>query len=121
MKAILLYRNPDCAKCARIARMHHRFDWLNRFEDSTAVPVTGPLKPGEIAVKNLATGETLRGAECLRLICRNIPVYWPALPLFSLPAFRRAVEREIGGCDGAACELPQAAGSSAESAAETQR
>ena len=120
MKAILLYRHPDCTKCAGYARMHHRLDWLDRFEDSTEVPATGPLQLGEIAVKNLATGETWRGAECLRLLCRNIPAYWPVLLLLPLPAFRRAVEREIGGCDDGSCALPQAAGAG-QGAKETQR
>jgi hypothetical protein len=32
------------------------------------------------------------------------------LLLFPLPAFRRYIEREVGGCDGAACEFPNAPG-----------
>lgn len=120
MKAILLYRNPDCAKCAGYARMHHRLDWLNRFEDTTEVPATGPLRLGEIAVKDLATGETLKGVGCFRLLCKNIPAYWPLLLLFHLPAFRRSVEREIGGCSGESCELPQAASVTVQDAKETR-
>lgn len=119
MKSILLYRNPGCAKCARFARMHHRFDWLNRFEDTTEDLVTGPLRMGEIAVKDLAAGETLKGAECFRLLCRNIPAYWPVLLLLHLPAFRRSIEREIGGCEGDACELPEIEGVTASNARKT--
>ncbi len=104
MKKIRLYRNPECAKCARYSRTHHRLDWLNRFEDTTDVPSTGPLKMGEIAVQDLKTGETLRGVECLKLLCRNIPAYWLFIPFLHLPPVRRAVEREIGGCDDGSCE-----------------
>jgi hypothetical protein len=83
--------------------MHHRLDWLNRFEDTTEDPVTGTLRKGEIAVKDLASGETLKGASCLRLLCQNIPLYRPLLLPLHLPAFRRLVEREIGGCDSDVC------------------
>jgi hypothetical protein len=110
LKTIRLYRNPECVRCASLARMHHRFDWLNRFEDTTEIPSTGPLNIGEIAVQNLASGETLKGVECFKLLCTQIPAYWLLLLLFPLPAFRRYIEREVGGCDGAACEFPNAPG-----------
>lgn len=106
MKTIRLYRNPDCAKCARLARIHHRFDWLNRFEDSTDVPPTGPLRIGEIAVQDLASGATLKGVECFKLLCKHIPAYWLNLLLLYLPPFRRYVEREVSGCVDGSCELP---------------
>ena len=106
MKAIRLYRNADCPQCARLARTHHRFDWLHRFEDSTDVSPLGPLKIGEIAVQDLASGVTLKGAACFRLLCKNIPAYWPMLPLLHFPPFRRYVEREVGGCDSGSCNLP---------------
>ena len=67
MRAIRLYRHPDCQRCAGYARMHHRFDWLGRFEDSTAAPPTGELRVGEIAVQDLQTGITLKGIACFRL------------------------------------------------------
>jgi hypothetical protein len=104
MKRIRLYRNADCAKCARLARIHHRLDWFNRFEDTTEVPPTGPLKIGEIAVQDLRSGETLKGVECFKLLSKHIPAYWPNLLLLYLPPFHRYVEREVGGCDGDACE-----------------
>lgn len=108
MKTIRLYRNPDCARCGRIARFHHRLDWLDRFEDVTDAPSTGPLSMGEIAVEDLRSGETHRGVDCIRLLCRQIPAYWPLLPLLHLPPVRRYVEREVGGCGGASCESPRA-------------
>jgi|SRR5579863_707818 len=106
MKAVRLYRNPECSKCARLARIHHRFDWLNRLEDTTDIPSTGVLNLGEIAVQDLASGKTLKGVECFRLLCKHIPAYWPCLLLLHLPPFRRYVEREVGGCAGASCDLP---------------
>ena len=121
MKRVLIYRNPDCAKCARFARMHHLFDWLNRVEDTTAVPATGPLRMGEIAVQDLVSGEILKGADCFRLICKNIPAYWPVLLLFPLPAFRRSIDRELSGCDGDACVLPDASGNGATAQREAGR
>ena len=106
MKAIRLYRNPDCAKCARYARMHRRFDWLDRLEDSTEIPPTGPLRLGEIAVQDLTTGRLLKGVECFKLLCRHIPAYRLNLLLLYLPPFRRFVEREVGGCADNSCEAP---------------
>jgi hypothetical protein len=37
MKRIVMYRHPECKKCARMARLHHWFDWFNR-----VAVVTGP-------------------------------------------------------------------------------
>jgi len=107
MRYIRIYRNPDCAKCARYARLHERLDWLRRVEISTATPMTGPLAMGEVVVEELATGRILRGAEGFELICRNIPAYAPLRLLLKLPALRRAVDREMAGCGGGSCELPQ--------------
>ncbi len=64
-----------------MARTHHFFDWLDRFEDSTEIPATGPLPLGEIAVQELASGH--------------------------FPKFRRYIEREVGGCGESACEVPK--------------
>lgn len=100
MKVIRLYRHPDCGKCARLATAHHRLDWLDRFEDSTAIPPTGTLQIGEIAVQHLASGATYKGLECFKLLCQHIPLYWPALLLLHVPPFRRYVEREVAGCGG---------------------
>lgn len=105
MAAIRLYRNPDCGKCARLARQHHRLDWLHRFEDSTRISPLGPLRMGQIVVQDLRRGMTLRGAEGFALLCRQIPAYWPLLPLLRIPAFRRYIERETNGCDNASCAL----------------
>lgn len=105
MRRIRIYRNPDCAKCARYARTHERLDWLGRIENSTATPPTGPLAMGEVVVEDLATGHISRGAEGLELICRNIPAYAPLRLLLKLPAIRRAADKEMAGCSGESCEL----------------
>lgn len=105
MAAIRLYRNPDCGKCARLARRHHRLDWLHRFEDSIRISPLGPMRMGQIVVEDLHRGVTLRGAEGFALLCRQIPAYWPMLPLLRIPAFRRYIERETDGCDDAGCAL----------------
>jgi hypothetical protein len=105
MAVIRLYRHADCAKCARYARLHRRLDWLGRFEDSTGVSPVGPLQPGEVVVQDLRSGETCRGAAGFTLLCRQIPAYWPLLPLLRIPAVRRRVEHEFNGCAGNGCAL----------------
>lgn len=105
MTAIRLYRHPGCPRCAGYARMHHRLDWLGRFEDSTDTPPTGRLRVGEIAVQDLRTGTTFKGIEGFRLLCRHIPLYWAVLPLTYLRPVRRRIEEDIGGCPDAACDI----------------
>jgi hypothetical protein len=106
MKAIRLYRHPECERCAGYARMHHSLDWLNRFEDSTQTPADGPLRVGEIAVQDLRKGVVLRGIACFRLLCKQVPAYWLLLPLTYLPPVRRRIEKDICGCLDGACEIP---------------
>lgn len=97
MKRILIYRHPECARCARIARLHHAVDWLNRIADTTATPPTGPVRRGEIVVEDLRDGRRLRGAEAVALIYRQAIVYWPLLVLLSFPATRRWLDRQVRG------------------------
>ena len=105
MNRIRLYRHPRCAKCARVARLHHRLDWLHRFEDSTDPSPLGPMRMGQIVVQDMRSGATLAGAKGFALLCRQIPAYWPMLPMLRIPAVRRYVERETGGCGDEACNL----------------
>ncbi len=105
MKMIRVYRNAHCAKCARFARVGHFFDWLDRMDDSTETPKTGPLRLGEVVVEELSSGRILKGAEGIELIFRNIPAYAPFRLLFRVPSFRRYVEKEVSGCEGNACEI----------------
>lgn len=106
MSDILIYRHPDCAKCARIARTHHAFDLLGRVEDTTETPPTGPLRMGQIVVEDRASGRIEQGAEAFRLITRAVPFYAPARLLLKLPRFRSYIETEMGGCNGVACDVP---------------
>jgi hypothetical protein len=101
MKTIRVYRHAQCATCARFARVAHFFDWLNRVDDSTETPRSGPLRLGEVAVEDLSTGRILKGAEGMDLVWRNIPVYAPFRLLLRIPSFRRYLEKNVGGsaCD----------------------
>jgi hypothetical protein len=105
MKRIRVYRNAQCAKCARFARTGHFFDWLDRMDVSTETPKTGPLRLGEVVVEDLSSGRILKGAEGIELIFRNIPAYAPFRLLLRVPSLRRYVEKEVSGCEGNACEI----------------
>ncbi len=54
MTLIRVYRNPECAKCARFARVLPFVDWFHRVDASTETPRTGALRLGEIAVEELS-------------------------------------------------------------------
>jgi hypothetical protein len=76
--------------------MHHRFDWLGRFDDSTEPLPNRPVRRGEIAIKDLSTGTLWRSIEGFRLLCRTIPAYWLLLPFTYVPFVRRRIEAEMG-------------------------
>jgi len=103
MKRITIYHNKDCDRCRKIARVHRMFDWLDRVEVSTATPKTGPLHLGEIAVEDHQSGETFKGVNAVRLICRNIPAYTPLRPLLWVPFIARRIEKELQGCTDGRC------------------
>ena len=105
MKRIVIYRHPECKKCARMARLHHLFDWFNRVAVVTTTPPTGPLQMGEIIVEDLATGRFLAGAEGLNVISRQIPLYWWVLPLLWIPAVRARADRQNRGCTNGSCQI----------------
>jgi hypothetical protein len=105
MKRIVIYRHPECEKCARMARWHRLFDWFNHVAVVTTTPPTGPLQMGEIIVKDLPTGRFLTGVEGLKLICRQIPSYWLFLPLLWIPAVRARADREACGCTNGSCQI----------------
>ncbi len=106
MKFIRLYYNKDCQSCARSsARIERWLDWRDRVEFSTAIPATGPLRPGEIAVEDLATGRISKGVEAFRQLCRHIPIYIPDALLLLFPATRAWLDRTLCGCDGDACRV----------------
>lgn len=96
-KRLRIHRNPHCTKCARYARTHLRLDWRGAIEDSTASPWRRSLRMGEVVIEDLSDGSLHAGADGMQRLCRAIPAYWPLLPLFGLPAFRRRVEAEVAG------------------------
>ena len=106
MKTVRLYRHPGCPRCARYAASHHRLDWLDRFEDSTEPPASGPVRKGKIAIQDLRNGAYFHDASGFAFLFSQIPAYWPLLPLLWLPAVRRRMEQEL---DSAARELPMEA------------
>jgi hypothetical protein len=99
MKAIRVYRNPHCARCARFAQAHHFLDWFGKVDPSTDTPRTGPLRMGEVVVEDLSNGQIHRGADGIELIARNTPAYFPLRLLLKVPAFRRYVSHEVSGND----------------------
>jgi hypothetical protein len=102
MKTIRVYRNPDCRSCAWYARVGTVLDWRARLETSTATLKTGPLRPGEIVVEELASGNFHRGAAALDLIVQQIPLYAPVRLLLRFSSFRRYIDRELSGSRTAA-------------------
>lgn len=105
MNNIVIYRHPDCARCARIARAHHAFDLFGRIEDTTETPPTGPLRVGQIVVEDRETGVIKEGSEAFRLITTAVPFYAPARLLLRFPRFRSYIERELAGCEDGSCEV----------------
>lgn len=97
MKRLRVHRNPHCDRCAAYARMHQHLDWLDRIDDSTISPWRRSLRMGEVVVEDLRDGSLHSGAEGMRRLCREVPAYWPVLPLFAFAWFRRRVEAEVAG------------------------
>ena len=106
MKRVTLFHHPNCARCLKIARVHRTMDWLRRVEFSTADPPTGPLVPGEIAVRDEATGRVFAGVAAVDRLFREIPAYWPLRLLLRCPPVARRVDREVRGCADGSCAVP---------------
>lgn len=105
MKRILIYRHPHCERCARIARLHHAVDWLDRIAETTATPPTGPLRMGEVVVEELATRQIFQGAQAAALVYRQAVAYWPLLVLLWIPPARAWLDRQMRGCVDGSCQV----------------
>ena len=105
MKALRFYIHPDCPNCRRLSKFHQRFDWLGRFEHTTAVPKTGELKRGQIVAQDIDTGEFFHGHKAMQALCRTIPLYRIFLPLFWLKPVRDKIDLKLNGCVGGRCDL----------------
>lgn len=105
VKAICLYHNPDCSDCARLARLTHRLDWLDRVDISTQIPPAGPLDLGEIAVQDLRSGHTLLGVAATRAVCRQIPAYFLYGVLLHIPFIARGASKKKQGCNDNNCSI----------------
>jgi hypothetical protein len=106
MPRITLYHHPECRRCRRIARVHKMFNWLGRLRVSTAVPPTGPLRPGEIVAEDHVTGVVYRGIDAVRAVFRCIPAYTILRPLLHVPFVARRIDRETRGCADGSCAVP---------------
>ena len=107
MKRITLYRHEDCVRCAKMAKMHMRLDWLRRLECSTDEAPSGPLKMGEIEVRDEHTGATFKGIAAVRQVAKQIPAYWPLLPLLHFPPIAKKIDAMTSGCEDGGCALPK--------------
>jgi hypothetical protein len=106
MKTVCVHRHPDCAKCARHARWHHRLDWFDRILTSTATPQGhAPLRRGEVIVEDLRDFTLHEGADAFAVLAREVPLYRPLLALLRVARLRRAIDRGMRGIGDAACEL----------------
>lgn len=103
MKKIRLYHNQNCSDCARLARLTHALDWLDRVEISTEVPPTGALGLGEIAVQELRSGDVFLGIAATRAVCRQVPAYFLYGLLLQVPFIARWAAKNKPGCNGGGC------------------
>lgn len=107
MKTVRIHRHAGCPRCARYAARHRRLDWLDRFEDTTEPPPTGPVRQGRIAIQDLRSGRYFRDADGFVFLFRQIPAYWPLLLLAWLPVVRRRLEQELDPASRGQPEPPQ--------------
>jgi hypothetical protein len=101
VKTIRIYRHPECKRCAKIVRLHHALDWLDRIEDTAQTPPGHtPLRKGEILVEDLRDGRWLEGIHAVRAIFRQIPLYFPLRLLLRIPYFAQRADEDARGLTG---------------------
>ena len=101
----ILYYNKDCKDCEKQAQRTASLDWLKRFEISTEVPPCGELELGEIAVIDKRNQKIYTGGYASRVICLNVPAYYPIGLLMYLPPIFKLFDRGKHGCNGDSCAL----------------
>lgn len=106
MKAITLYRHPDCERCRRAEQIYQVFDWFHRIEYTSATPGSGPLRLGEVAVYDRRREQWLRGIAAIRRAMSQVPLFWIAVPFTYMPGIRQRIDQQARGCEGEACNLP---------------
>lgn len=102
---IILYYNPNCPKCARQAKRTARLDWLGRVSFSTERSPLGEVPAGKIVVVDNRSDRIFTGIYATRIVCLQIPLFFPYGLLLYLSPIRRLAGKEEQGCDGDACEI----------------
>ena len=103
MARYTLHFNVGCPDCVKLARWNARLDWLNRFERSTNPSPNGMPEVGDFHVVDTRTNVIFSGAYATKVVCLNIPLYWPMAALLSIPFVFQRIEQSKPGCNGNTC------------------
>ena len=105
MTNVTLYYNPNCSKCARLAKRTARLDWFGRVGFSTERSPLGEVPAGKIVVVDDRSNRIFTGIYATRIVCLQIPLFFLYGLLLCLSPIRRLVGKEEQGCNGNACEI----------------
>lgn len=105
MPRYTLHYNPGCQECVRLARWNARLDWLRRFARIAGPSPNGMPEPGDIHVVDNRTSVIYSGAYAARVVCLNIPLYWPVAALRCIPFVFQTIARRKPGCNGNQCSV----------------
>jgi hypothetical protein len=56
------------------------------------------LLQSDTLVKDRGTADSLEGVAAVRAIARQVPLYWPLLPLLWWPPIARRADADARGC-----------------------
>ena len=59
---------------------------------------------GEIEVRDHQSGQTFKGIAAVRKVLRQIPAYYPLIPLMYLPPIAKKMDTMVRGCEEGSCE-----------------
>ena len=107
MKAITVYRHPDCAA----APGSPASTGSSTGSAASSAPPRRP-RPARSAWAKSRSGTTAparssRAWTPSAQIARQIPAYYPLIPLMWLPPIARAIDRDVRGCEDGRCDLPR--------------